>query len=360
MSDQTPAAATPPEPSAEPPSELPQARLRRRPRFSVVWLLPAIAGVIGLYLAFTTLAQRGPEIVITFNSAQGLTAGQTKVQHKAVDLGTVTSIRLAPDMSHVSVRVRMTSEAKPYLTDHARFWVVRPRLSSGSVSGLGTLISCAYIEMDPGETGGGSKTDFTGLENPPGVRSDEPGTTFVLNTQRIGSLGSGSPVFYRDIVVGEVLDYHLPEGNGPITVNIFVRGPYDKWVRTGTRFWNASGLNVELGSQGVHVELESIQAVLSGGVAFGTEEDSRDTPLAKSDTAVRAVPGPELRRLGGLQEAPPVRALLPDIGRRPRSWLPGPALWADHRQRDGRAPGVRPGDDPGPGAGGHRGPAGTV
>ncbi len=283
MSDQPPAAA-PSQPPAEPPPELPQARLRRRPRISVVWLLPAIAGAIGLYLAFTTLAQRGPEIVITFKTADGLTAEQTKVRHKAVDLGTVTSIRLAPDMSHVSVRVRMTSEAKPYLTDHARFWVVRPRLSSGNISGLETLISGAYIEMDPGENGGGSKTDFTGLENPPGVRSDEPGTTFVLQTQRIGSLGSGSPVFYRDIVVGEVLDYHLPEANGPITVHVFVRAPYDKWVRTGTRFWNASGLSVQLGSQGFHVELESIQAVLSGGVAFGTEEDSRNTPLAKNDT----------------------------------------------------------------------------
>ena len=273
MSDQT---------GQAPPTQ--QAQVRRKTAFSFVWILPIIAAVIGAYLAITTLSQRGPEIVLTFKSADGLTAGQTKVKHKAVDLGTVTGIRLSDDMSHVTVRVRMTSEADPYLTDHARFWVVRPRLSANSVSGLETLLSGAYIEMDPGEKGGARKTAFTGLENPPGVRSDEPGTTFLLDTPRIGSLGSGSPVFYRDIVVGEVLGYHLPEGNGPISVNVFVRAPYDKWVRTGTRFWNASGLDVQLGGQGIHVELESFQAVLSGGVAFSTPEDSRTTPVAKQDT----------------------------------------------------------------------------
>ena len=187
-------------------------------------------------------------------------------------------------MSHVIVHVRMNSEAEPYLTDHARFWVVRPRLSASNISGLETLISGGYIEMDPGERGGKDKTEFTGLEDPPGVRSDEPGTTFVLNTPQVGSLGSGSPVFYRDIVVGEVLGYHLPEGNGAITMNVFVRAPYDKWVRTTTRFWNASGVSIEFGSGGLHVELSSIQAVLSGGVAFNTPEDGRDAPSAKQDS----------------------------------------------------------------------------
>ena len=283
MSDSNKPAA---DPTQTDQAAIPQAHVQRRPRFSFVWLLPIVAAVIGAYLAFTTLSQRGPEIVITFNSADGLTAGQTKVRHKAVDLGTVTSIRLADDMSHVIVHVRMNSEADAYLTDKARFWVVRPRLSASNISGLETLISGGYIEMDPGDKGAAKdKREFTGLEDPPGVRSDEPGTTFVLKTSRIGSLGSGSPVFYRDISVGEVLGYHLPEGNGAITVNVFVRAPYDKWVRTGTRFWNASGLSVAFGGAGLHVELESVQAVLSGGVAFNTPEDNRDTPSAKQDAS---------------------------------------------------------------------------
>jgi paraquat-inducible protein B len=263
-----------------PPATPPEAVVQRRRGFSAIWLLPIIAAAIGAYLAFNTLSQRGPLITITFKTADGLTAGQTKVKHKAVDLGTVESIRLSPDLNNVIVRVRMQAEADPYLTDHARFWAVRPRLSANNISGLETLISGAYIEMDPGLKGGSSQRDYTALEDPPGVRSDEPGSNFTLETGRIGSLGTGSPVFYRDIPVGEVLGYSLPEGNGPITVRVFVRAPYDKWVRRGSHFWNASGVRVELGAKGVHFELESLQAVLSGGVAFNTPEDARNTPVA--------------------------------------------------------------------------------
>ena len=265
----------------------PRATVHRRRGFSAIWLLPIVAAAIGAYLAFTNLSHRGPTIVITFRTADGLTAGQTKVKHKAVDLGTVETIRLAEDMSHVIVRVQMQAEAEPYLTDNARFWAVRPRLSGSNISGLETLISGGYIELDPGQKGGESKREFTALEDPPGVRSDEPGQTFVLQAARIGSLSSGSPVFYRDIVVGEVLGYSLPEGNGPITVKVFVRAPYDKWVRIGTHFWNASGLRFELGPTGAHIQLESLQALLSGGVAFNTPEEARDTPSAPGGTSYR-------------------------------------------------------------------------
>jgi paraquat-inducible protein B len=264
--------------------DLARAKVRNRGGFSAIWLLPIVALIIGGYLAITTLSERGPEVIINFRTADGLTAGQTKVKHKNVELGTVREIQLAPDMSHVIVHVRMRREAEPYLTDNARFWAVRPRLSASNISGLETLISGGYIELDPGVKEGASEREFTALENPPGVRSDEPGETFVLEAGRIGSLGTGSPVFYRDIVVGEVLGYSLPEGNGPITVKVFVRAPYDKWVRIGTHFWDASGLRVELGGQGVHVQLESLQALLSGGVAFNTPEESRDTPHPSATT----------------------------------------------------------------------------
>jgi len=278
MNDQPnePVLQSPPPPPALPP----RAQVRQKGAFSTIWLLPLLAAVIGAYLAYTTLSQRGPMITISLKSADGLSAGQTKVKHKAVELGTVERIRLAPDMSHVNVGVRMTREATPYLTENARFWVVRPRLSSTNISGLETLVSGAYIELDPGPRDGASQQDFTGLEDPPGVRSDQPGRTFNLQTGRIGSLASGSPVLYRDIVVGEVLGYELPEGNGLIKVPVFVKAPYDKWVRSGTHFWNASGLSVTLGGEGLHVEVASLQALLSGGVAFNTPEDARGNSTA--------------------------------------------------------------------------------
>ena len=246
----------------------------RRSRINPVWIVPLVAILIAGWLAFRTVRDEGTIITLTFRGADGMTAGQTKVRHKAVELGTVETIRLSADMSHVLVRVRMRQEADPYLTDRARFWVVRPRLSSGSLSGIETLVSGGYIEMDPGGRDGARKTEFAGLENPPGVRSNDPGRTFNLRAERLGSLSAGAPVFYRDITVGEVLGYDMGNGIGPVTVQIFVRAPFDQFVREGSHFWNASGLNVQIGGDGVKVELASLQALLSGGVAFDAPRDA--------------------------------------------------------------------------------------
>jgi paraquat-inducible protein B len=262
-------------------TDLPQAVLKRRRRFSLIWLIPIIAGGIALYLIVTTLMDRGPLITITFRTGNGLQANQTQVTHKAVSLGMVEDVKLTEDLSKVVVHVRMNRQGAGILTDHARFWVVRPRLSTGNISGLETLVSGAYIEVDPGAPGGSPKRDFVGLEEPPGMRSDEPGRSFVLKAPRLGSLGAGAPVFYRDVSVGEVLGYDLGNGLGPVTINIFVRQPYDRFVHQNTHFWNASGISVSLGSAGLHVELESLQAILSGGIAFETPHIRSVTPVSE-------------------------------------------------------------------------------
>jgi paraquat-inducible protein B len=249
---------------------VPSAVIRRRRRFSLFWLIPIVCGAIGIYLVVTTLADRGPLITIKFKTANGISAQQTQVEHKSVSLGIVEDVRLSSDMSEVLVHVRMNRQGERVLTNHAHFWVVRPRLTPGNISGLETLVSGAYIEVDPGLPGGEPQTDFTGLEEPPGKRSDEPGQTYVLKAKVLGSLGPGAPVFYRDVTVGEVLSYDLGDGLGPVTINIFVRKPFDKFVHENTHFWNASGVSVNLGAQGLHVELESFQALLSGGIAFET------------------------------------------------------------------------------------------
>jgi paraquat-inducible protein B len=255
---------------SHPSPRVPEALIRRRRRFSLFWLIPIVCGGIGIYLVATTLADRGPLITITFKTANGISAQQTQVEHKAVALGMVEDVKLSDDMSHVLVHVRMNRQGERVLTSHARFWVVRPRLTPGSISGLETLVSGAYIEVDPGLAGGARQLEFTGLEEPPGKRSDEPGKSYVLKAKALGSLGPGAPVFYRDVNVGEVLSYDLGNGLGEVTINVFVREPFDKFVHENTHFWNASGISVGVGAQGLHVELESIQALLSGGVAFET------------------------------------------------------------------------------------------
>jgi paraquat-inducible protein B len=272
-------------PPAHAPPELPDAQVHTRRPFHIVWLIPLVAAAIAAYLGYRALVDRGPTIEISFTTADGLVAGQTKIRHKAVDLGTVRRISLTDDMKRVEVDADMRREAAHILTSTARFWVVRPRLTAGNISGLETLISGAYIELDPGSTRGTPETSFEGLEEPPAVRSDEPGTSYVLQADRIGSISSGSPVFFHDIQAGEVLGYdvHPTRPHNEIAVHVFVRAPYDGFVRAGTHFWNASGLDVELGAQGVRLRVESLQALLSGGIAFDTPVGEREAKLAPSN-----------------------------------------------------------------------------
>ncbi|WP_415488259.1 intermembrane transport protein PqiB [Acetobacter sp.] len=255
-------------------------------RFSIIWIIPILSVLIAVFLLWRSLYDRGPEILITFDTADGLTSGQTQVKNKAVTLGTVDSITLSKDMHHVDVRVQMNASAAGLLTDRSRFWVVRPRINGASVTGLETLMSGAYIAFDPGPPGGERTNKFTGLESPPGIQSDQPGRTYTLLSPAIGSIGPGAPVFFRDVDVGEVLGSTLPPGGvGPVRIQFFVKEPYDHYLRTNTRFWNVSGVKVGFGAGGLKVQMQSIQALFSGGVAFsltssdvGHEEISEEAP----------------------------------------------------------------------------------
>jgi len=270
-----------------PDEQAPEASVRRA-RFSLIWIIPVVVLAIAAYLGWQTLSRRGPEITIQFDTADGISANQTQVKHKAVALGTVQSVSLTKDLRKVQIRVRMSAQAKPFLTNNAQFWVVRPRLSGASVSGLDTLVSGAYIAVDPGQPGGTPQTDFIGLEAPPGIRSDEPGRTYTLMTGSVGSISEGAPVFFRDVVVGEVLGYTMPPGGrGPIPIQVFIREPYDHYLRADTRFWDVSGIRASFSGGGLSVKIESLQAVLSGGVAFGLPKQRRDQAAPEApDNAV--------------------------------------------------------------------------
>lgn len=255
----------------------------RPTRFSLIWLIPIVVLAIGAYLGWQTLSRQGPEITIELDSADGLTSGQTQVKHKAVGLGTVQGIELSHDLKHVDVRVQMSSQSAPLLTNHARFWVVRPRLSGSSISGLETLVSGAFIAVDPGGPGGERETEFKGLDAPPGIRSDEPGTTYTLMTGSLGSISEGSPIFFRDVTVGEVLGYKIPpDGRGQISVQVFIKAPFDRYLRKDSHFWNASGASIDFNGGNLHFQIESLQALVSGGIAFGLPTRRRDQDAPKA------------------------------------------------------------------------------
>ena len=256
----------------------PRAKIRRQ-SFHVVWLVPIVAAIIAGYLGYRTVIEQGPLLTLTFTNADGLAAGETQVKYKAVALGTVESIDLAKDNSHVVVKVRMNQVGERFLNSNARFWVERPRLNFSDISGFETIVSGAYISVDPGKPGGHYKNNFAGLEQPPGIRSDEPGHTYTLTAYNLGSISSGTPIFYRDVVAGEVLGYDIGNGLGPIQINIFIRAPFDGLVRPDSRFWNASGISFGIKGGVLQMQLQSVQALFAGGISFNLPYSARgETP----------------------------------------------------------------------------------
>jgi paraquat-inducible protein B len=270
---------------AAPPPPPPPAAAVHQARFSLVWLIPVIAAIIAGYLGYRTFLEQGPLMTLTFDTAEGLAAGQTQVKYKAVALGTVESIDLGPDHSNVVVKVRMNSVGARFLTSHARFWVVRPRFNLSDVASLDTLLSGAYISVDPGAPGGTYLNHFTGLEQPPGVRSDEPGRTYVLTADNLGTLTTGSPVYYRDVQVGEVLGYDLGNGLGPAKISIFVRAPYDNLVRPESRFWNSSGIAAAITGGVLQIQMQSLEAVIAGGVTFSLPPEAVKSPPSPNNAS---------------------------------------------------------------------------
>ncbi len=254
---------------SEPPV-LAEAATRRSRRVSIIWLVPLVAVLIGAWLAWDTLSKEGPTITVTFDSAEGLQAGQSQLKFKDIVFGTVKSLELAPDHNHVVVTIATTHQAGPLLTDKTVFWVVKPRLFAGNISGLETLLSGSYVGMLPGATAGESERHFTGLEDPPILGAHIPGQIFKVKASRLGSISVGSPVFFRDLNVGQVLGWDIANMAEYVTIHAFVRAPYDTYVNDETRFWNASGVSVKLGGAGIEVQLELLRALILGGIAFDT------------------------------------------------------------------------------------------
>jgi paraquat-inducible protein B len=266
-------------------SQVPEARplSRRGTRISLVWVIPIIAALVGVWVAVTRIESEGPKITIVFSSAEGLEAGKTKIEYKGVEVGTIGSIQLTPDHQRVIGTAQMVPKTEDFLVDDTHFWVVRPRISGANVTGLGTLISGAYIGMEIG-TSKRDKRDFVALENPPVVTGGVPGRFFVLETPNLGSLDYGTPVFFRRLQVGEIASYKLDKSGRRLTLKIFVKAPYDQYVCQNTRFWQASGIDMQLSAGGLSVQTQSLLSILIGGIAFETPANGPVRPAADENS----------------------------------------------------------------------------
>jgi paraquat-inducible protein B len=274
-------------------------------RMSWIWIVPIVAALAGFSMLARSWLDSGPKITITFASADGLEVNKTQVRYKEVNIGTVVGIRLSGDRSKVIVTADINKNASNLAREGTSFWVVRPRLGLNGVSGLGTLLSGAYIGVDAHEgkpeSLGASKTEFIGLETPPEVTYDRPGKRFVLSTPDLGSLDIGSPVYYRRISVGHVIGYQLDATGRSVNVQIFVDAPNDKFITTDTRFWNASGIDFTVDADGLKVRTQSLLSVAVGGIAFENINDQAGQAavntkfnLFSTEMAARAKPDGEV------------------------------------------------------------------
>ena len=269
-------------------SDIPEAARvpKKRRRLSVVWIIPIVAAIIGGWIAVQKILSEGPKITITFRTAEGLEAGKTKIKYNGVEVGTVSAVSLSPDRQRVIATADMAADSRDMLVEDTQFWVVRPRISGGTVSGLGTLLSGSYIGMEVGKSAG-KRQAFTGLVAPPIVTGDVPGRFFVLKADDLGSLDYGTPLFFRRIQVGQVVAYELDRDGRSITAWVFVHAPYDQYVNPETRFWQASGFDVSLAANGLTIRTESLVSILIGGIAFETPAIAPVLPPAEADTVFK-------------------------------------------------------------------------
>ncbi len=254
--------------------DIPNVKVRQRRRLpSFVWAVPIIAALIGIWLVVHSITSQGPVITISFKSAEGLEAGKTKLRYKDVDVGHVTAITLSSDRKRVLVSAQLIKSASDILATDTRFFVVKPRISGGSVSGLSTLLSGNYISVDVG-VAEATTDEFVGLEEPPLVTRDSAGHEFVLHGTQTGSVNYGSPIFFRHINAGHVTKFTLDQDGKGVTIRVFIDAPYDQYVTADTRFWHASGVDMQLDANGLRITTESLTSLIEGGLAFQDHDDA--------------------------------------------------------------------------------------
>lgn len=269
-------------------TDIPPAAVRPGRRWPtwLVWLVPAVALAFGGWLALKALNEHGPTITITFQSAEGIEARKTKIKYRNVELGEVKGITLSRDRANVVVTARLNRDAADLLAEDTKFWVVRPRVSAGAISGLGTLLSGAHIGMDPGKATSKSR-NFVGLEQPVVVTRDLKGREFVLKGEDLGSLDLGSPLYYRHIQVGQVTAFELDPDGKSVTLRVFVNAPYHVHVTPNARFFHAEGIDIRLDASGLKVDAQSVVSILLGGLAFDVLAEAPQAPPAPPDAVFR-------------------------------------------------------------------------
>jgi paraquat-inducible protein B len=261
--------------------ELPKARVRRRRLPNVAWLVPLIALMVAGYLVWDRWRERGPEVLITFSDGAGVRVGVTPVMYRGVQVGEVTGVGLTENHEKARVRVRLKRSAAALAREGTRFWIVRPQVGFGNITGLNTVLTGPEIQALPAQ-GGAPQREFAGLDSAP-VGLEAEGLKLVLRAERPRSLRPNTPVHYRGVEVGLVQKVDLGPNSTSADVHVLIFERYAGLVREGSAFWDTSGVNVKAGLlKGIEVDIESLRAIATGGIEFATP--SAKAPRAKPGT----------------------------------------------------------------------------
>ena len=249
--------------------ETPQAnaKISKLKSWSPVWVIPIVTLLLGAWVLFYHFSNQGPEVTLITYNAEGIEAGKTKIKSRSVDIGVVESVTLDDNFSRVIIKARLNNEMKELLRTDSAFWIVKPTIGRDGVTGLGTLLSGAYIELQPG-LAAKEHFEFTLLDTPPLASPDAKGIRVVLVSDKAGQLNPGDPVLFRGYRVGSVETSNFDMDKRDMRYQLFINAPYDKLISSNVRFWKDSGIAFDMSSQGVHVEMGSIATLLTGGVSF--------------------------------------------------------------------------------------------
>lgn len=240
--------------------------------FSIIWFIPLLAMFVGGWMVYQQWLNQGVNITIAFDNAEGLEAGKTKVKSRNVDIGLLTDVRFSEDRNRIIANVEIDKAMSDFLREDSQFWIVKPRIGAKGISGIGTILSGAYIELFPGKSER-FKTEFTGLENLPVTPPNTPGLRLKLLAQEGAGLSIGDPVIYRGFNVGRIEQYEFDAKERKAQYVVFINAPYDSLVTTNSFFWNSGGISLSNSAQGLKVDVGTLETIISGGVQFDVPED---------------------------------------------------------------------------------------
>ncbi len=256
--------------------------IKKKKGISPIWILPIVALMIGSWLLYKSYRDAGIDIVVHFLSAEGITIGKTKVVYKGITIGVVRDIEINPGINSVALHLEMDRKTKKGLVEDTKFWLVKPEVSAGRVSGLDTLLSGSYIAVQRGVSKV-ERREFTSLTEAPPVQSDAPGLHIKLTAKNLGSIQRDTQIYYKNIPIGSVQGYKLNENQDGVIIDAYIEPQYKSLIKTRTRFWNSSGINFKGGLSGFQFRMESMAALIYGGISLYTPKYQSMSPVAEND-----------------------------------------------------------------------------